>query len=534
MALDVVHWGGAWGPAPAVVATSAWNGMGFTPHQIWAWRRAEMNALAESPFLNANGSRATMAHIRTLPPRARSSERLWAVAEALVKPLLQRLEALPTGSRVALVLGLAERFADGAPARMRVGRGELERGLLALFESQGLEVIHTVVPRGHAGFAHGVIEACAALTARQVEAAVVGGVDTYYDPDVVESLILSKRLFDGENLDSFIPGEGGAFCLLTRGDVATRSRWPVLARIESAASNEEPAHMGTDLPCLGLGLSRPLRAISDRLEQERRLIDLWLGDLTNENYRTQEWMLAFPRASAGVSAPESDVQFLPVFLGDLGAATMPTGAVLAVESFLRGDLPASTCVVMGSSVGEHRGAVLLTRELGTARDAGPASLRAPPMSVRASVIPPPMPSARVSEVVPAAPSLRPSELPAPVPSFRPSELPSPVPSFRPSELPAPVPSSRFSEIVPAMPGSRASDVPAPSMLGLVSYASACAEAAVRPERAAAAWAKYGLAGAAIEEQHRAWREHFDASPEERAEFERYFEQFKAHWRVQRT
>lgn len=497
MALDVVHWGGKWGPAPAIVATSAWNGMGFTPHQIWAWRRAEMNALAESPFLCPNGSRTTMAHIRTLPVRARGPERIRTIAEALVSMLLPPLGALPPSSKVGLVLCLAERFEDRAPARLRAGRGELEAALLALLEGQGLDIVHLLVPRGHAAFAHGVIEACAALSAHQVDAAIVGGVDTYYDPDVMETLFAAKRVFDGENLDSFIPGEGGAFCLIARSDIANRHKWPILARVESAASNEEPAHMGTDLPCLGLGLSRPMRAISDRLDAEHRKIDLWLGDLTNENYRTQEWMLAFPRASAGVTGPGAAMQFLPVFLGDLGAATMPTAAVIAVESFIRGDPAAKTCLISGSSTGEHRGALLLAAETAGGSGGSPSAIPVRPVSV---------PAMLAASVEPSSP---PQSI-APPSRARVSALPPGL--EEPSAPPA------------ALQGAK---------LGLISYASTCAEAAVHPERAAAAWAKYGLAGETLDAEHRAWRLQFEAYPEERAEFERHFEQFKAHWRAQK-
>jgi 3-oxoacyl-[acyl-carrier-protein] synthase-1 len=484
MALDVVHWGGARGPAPAIVATSAWNGMGFTPHQIWAWRRAEMNAFAESPFLCRNGARAIMAFIRTLPLRAKGSERLRAIAAALLEPLLSRLDALPPSSRVGLALCLAERFADTAPPHLRKGRGELEAALLALLQARGRDVVPIVVCRGHAAFAHAILEANAALASHAVDAVVVGGVDTYYDPDVVELLLDVGRLFDGENLDSFIPGEGGAFCLVVRSDIASRCKWPVLARVESAASNEEPAHMATDLPCLGLGLSRPLRAIADRLRDENRDIDLWLGDLTNENYRQQEWMLAFPRASAGVSGPGATLQSLPVFLGDLGAATMPTAAVLAVESFLRGDPEASNCVLFGSSFGEHRGAVLLRNEA-----ASPPTTR-----TRDSLV-----------AIEASPMSAPA-------SRRSSRMSIPPISIAPPSAP---PASHL--------GAR---------LGLISYASACAEATVHPERAAAAWAKYGLAGPAVEAEHRAWRTQFESYPEERAEFESHLEQFRKHWRAQ--
>jgi 3-oxoacyl-[acyl-carrier-protein] synthase-1 len=448
-----------------------------------------MNALAESPFLCRNGSRAIMAFIRTLPVRARGPERLRIIAEALLRPLLARLGALPAGSKVGLVVCLAERFDDAAPAPLRKGRGELEAALLALLRSRGLEVVHIFVPRGHASLAHGIIEANAVLSSRDIDVAIVGGLDTYYDPDVVESLLEQNRIFDGENLDSFIPGEGGAFCLIARSDIASRYKWPVLARVESAASNEEPAHRGTDLPCLGLGLSRPMRAISDRLLGEHRVIDFWLGDVTNEDYRNQEWLLAIPRACADVTKPKAtSMQFLPAFLGDLGAATMATAAVLAVESFLRGDLKADNCLIFGSSFGEHRGAVLLASE-SSAPAATEGGSRAPQPATGPASIPP----RRASREIPAA--------------------------------------SPPKEATPGAVAPSATELGA--KLGLISYASACAEAAVYPPRTAAAWTKYGLAGLAVVAEHEAWRRHFEKYPEERAEFDRQFEQLKEHWRTQK-
>jgi hypothetical protein len=54
------------------------------------------------------------------------------------------------------------------------------------------------------------------------------------------------------------------------------------------------------------------------------------------------------------------LELLPPFLGDLGAATLPTAMVIAVEGFTRGDPAAQTCLACASSAGPGRGAVLLS------------------------------------------------------------------------------------------------------------------------------------------------------------------------------
>jgi hypothetical protein len=115
------------------------------------------------------------------------------------------------------------------------------------------------------------------------------------------------------------------------------------------------------VPCMGMGLSRTLTPLADRLRQERRRIEWILGDVTNEDYRAHELQLAFPRIVRDVTPPEFPLEFLPMAMGDLGAATVPTAVAIAGEGMSRGDPGAKTCVVFASSVGEDRGGVLLSK-----------------------------------------------------------------------------------------------------------------------------------------------------------------------------
>lgn len=362
MTADAINWGGSWGSAPVVVATAAWNGLAFNPHQIWASRRAELTAFAETPFRCTNGERATMAQIRTLPPRSYGLDRMSVIGRRLIDELLPMLRKVPSGSRLALALCLSDRFAGrGKAKRFSVERAAMEKALVDRLEQHGWAPLLHTEARGHASLAFAMIEADAALASGAVDLAIVGGVETYYDPDVIDELLQQQRLFDGENLDGFIPGEGGAFFLLARPELARRANWEPVARVESAVTAQEPASMFSDAPCQAIGLSRALGAVADRLRKEKRLIDWWLGDLTNENYRVHEWQLALPRASAGVSGQNSTMEFLPVLLGDLGAATMPTGVAIAAEGFLRRDPDAKNCLIVGSSTNADRGAVLLGR-----------------------------------------------------------------------------------------------------------------------------------------------------------------------------
>lgn len=364
MTLDVHHFGGKHPAAPLVCGLAAWNGLGFDPHQIWAFRRAELTAFAESPFHCGNGARATMAQIRTLPPKLLGADRLIAIAQRLVGSLGTELAAL-AGSRIGVVLGLPERMSSDGGARVfQNQRRRLEESVAERLGEARLEPVLRSVARGHASFAHAVVEAAAALSSRALDAVLVGGLDTRWDPLAVEELIEAQRLFDGENPDSFIPGEGGALLLLSRKDVARALRWPILARLESAVTNREPATIHNDVGNLGLGLSRAARAVADRLVEEKRSLDWWITDLTPEDFRVNEFSLAWPRGCAGVFTERSVLDHPSIHLGDLGAASMPTAAAIAVEGMRRGAPVAATCLVTGSSDGGDRGVVLVAAEPG--------------------------------------------------------------------------------------------------------------------------------------------------------------------------
>ena len=140
----------------------------------------------------------------------------------------------------------------------------------------------------------------------------------------------------------------------------------MLATIDSAATNEEVATRDSTVGLLGQGLSKPAVAIAKRLQEEKRALDWWISDATGEPFRVQELQLAWPRAAHKVMSPDGIIDLLPTNLGDLGAATMPTAAVLAIEGLRRGDPAGSTCLITGSSDDGSRGVVLLT-----ARDPAP-------------------------------------------------------------------------------------------------------------------------------------------------------------------
>ena len=365
MSASLRRFGAATVPPLLLCHTGAINGLAFDPWQLWAFLRAELAAFAETPFRCANGTRATMAHVQTLHPQSSGIERLVPLGTELLHGLTALLARAPADLRVALVLCLPARMADGAggvfPKQRRVLERELAGWLAAAQSARGApDPMVRTVALGHASMAYALDE-LAPVLGRGVDAAIVLGLDTGYDPAWVEHLLVTERLFDGERLDAAIPGEGGALALLATPDAAARCRWPVLAHVTASATAREPATIDNDVPMLALALSRCAVAATDALEAQGRALDWWVTDMTAEPYRVQEFQLVWPRASARRVRPDGALTFLASQLGDLGAAAMPTALCLAAEGFARGAPAADTCLVTGSSPGGERGVVLVER-----------------------------------------------------------------------------------------------------------------------------------------------------------------------------
>ncbi len=358
--------GGRHGAELCVGALSAINALGFCAYETWACRRAELTGYGESPFRLPGGQRATMAFVPTLAPTCFGGVRMLVLLERALAPLLQTVDgAFGRGARVGLALSLPERM-DGRHAQRRFAleRRQLETHAHARCVEHGLEPTVAVVPSGHAGGALALLWAALRLEAGQIDLALVGGVDSYYDPEVMQALILDRRVLCADQLDAIVPGEGASFALLATSRQLRAHGLPRLCRLQTISAGEEPRSMGSRAPCMGQGLSATALPAADRLREERRSLGWILGDVTNEDYRAHEFQLAFPRIVRNVVPGEIALEFLPMAMGDLGAATVPTALALAAEGFTRGDPESESCLLLASSIGQDRGAVLASKTEG--------------------------------------------------------------------------------------------------------------------------------------------------------------------------
>lgn len=361
MALDVEHLPRGGRGEVAVVATGTYNAIAPSVYQTWAWYRAETTGSVGSPFRLPSGNVLTFARVRQLEPRIFGADRFEALAVQATEQLVPTLRKLPRETRIGFVFCLPL-WAD---ARTGTGLGavvrrRIESRLLVPFIEAGYDVIGRAEARGHAAFAHGVLDVVRMFESDALDVAVIIGVDSHYHPDLLEVLFEDKRVIDADWRDGFIPGEAASAVALARGVVAKELGLERIATLDTVATDHEVATIDNHIGMQGQGLTRPAMEACKRLREEDRYLDWWLSDATGEPLRILELQVVWPRASTHAMHPQSAIDLLPVHFGEIGAATMPTALALGIEGLRRGSPAGRTVVCTGSSDDGARGVVLAT------------------------------------------------------------------------------------------------------------------------------------------------------------------------------
>lgn len=239
----------------------------------------------------------------------------------------------------------------------------LARDLLkAIEERSSVAIDHrrsVLVSHCRAGGGEAIRIALDRLRTRQDEAIAVGGVDSYFDPAVLERLDREFRLHSLNCENGFVPGEGAAFLLLT-----TRSQATSLHRFGQiiAAEHElEPRPYGSPDPCQGLGMTAAVKKAVGSVGAKARRIDWVLTDVANERHRVDEWQYAAARNHEAFTRDYLQDQAL-LRTGDLGSASAATLLVIACMNWQTGAARSGLALVAMHSDGPHRSVVVAAEE----------------------------------------------------------------------------------------------------------------------------------------------------------------------------
>lgn len=209
-----------------------------------------------------------------------------------------------------------------------------------------------IVPSGRAAGLMALHSAIAMLGAG-AEYALLGGMDTFLDAEVLSTLEEEGRLLMEGALDGFAPGEGAAFLLLGADAAIERDGLTRLAFVNPPGLAHEPGHRYSDVPFRGEGLAAAVSAALGYCNGQR--MRSVLCSLNGEQLGAKEWGVAVIRNHAGFDDDPMLVHPADCF-GDVGAAIAPVLIGLAAIGLWEGYLPGPALVWCASDA-ELRGAV---------------------------------------------------------------------------------------------------------------------------------------------------------------------------------
>lgn len=342
----------------AVIGTGACTAVGHGAPAVAAAVRAGIAGMAAHPYMiDVAGKPMTVCACPGLPIELSWRERLQALAVSAASEAIGAWRRVSRVSKnLVVLLALPEHSPDGLPLdeEWLTARVVERAGLRdAVVRSHGLA-------GGHAGGVRCIELALSVIARDPTLLCLVGGVDSYIEANRLECLDRDERLHSERTIWGLSPGEGSGFCLLASYRTAVDHGLPPLGEVVSVASDVEPVPLGSPGGiCVGEGLSRTFKKALSVLDAGKT-IDQTICDMNGEPYRADEYGFSVLRASR-FFAPDAECLTPADCWGDVGSASGPLCAVLAMAAWQKGYAAGPRTLVYGSSDGGLRGAMVLSQ-----------------------------------------------------------------------------------------------------------------------------------------------------------------------------
>lgn len=340
-----------------VVGIGAYTAVGLNAASTAAAVRAGVDEFEEHPFmLNRQGEPYVLAMAPAIEPTLIGADRYvtlatWSLQEALQplieagvpQPPLTALVALPE-RRPGLPSALAEQLTQwlGHP---RADHPAFQRVLTA--------------HNGHSAGLSALATAGRLLSAGDSQFCLVGGIDSYTDPQTLEWLEQNEQLHTEINAWGFVPGEAAGFALVCTEQAANQYRMPIKARITAVTTKTEQHVIKSESVCIGEGLTQALRETLSALPPNGQVNQI-LCDQNGEVYRADEFGFMICRLSEHLE-DVSRFNAPADCWGEVGAATGPLLLNLAIAAAERGYSHGLYTRVSASSEAGGRAAALYWR-----------------------------------------------------------------------------------------------------------------------------------------------------------------------------
>lgn len=342
-----------------LVGGGACTSVGSTLAASAAAVRAGIAAFANHAFVvDAAGQPMTVGCASYLPEHARGVERLLklaipAAAEAftVLSPWADRMPPLP------VVVGLPSPRPDLPVGFERAFRDQLQARLQ---RSVPIASVETIM-QGHSAGLMALELARRQILGGTAEFVLVGGVDSYLDPLMLECLESCQQIHSAgvdNNAWGFVPSEAAGFCLVASARAAERRGIEPLGTLRALALAREAALINTEAVCLGRGLTEAFHQVFRSLNSPGERIDTIICDMNGEPYRADEFGFATIRTNEQfVNAAEFEAP--ADCWGDVGAASGPLFINLALIGHAKNYLQGERTLVWTSSESGERAATII-------------------------------------------------------------------------------------------------------------------------------------------------------------------------------
>ena len=331
----------------SIVASGLVTAVGFNSAASLAALRAGVSGIRETHLADRQSGGPLLGAKVDLPHWWEGLDKVVDLAAPAIDECLQA--ALPEEpERIPILLGVA--------SPDRPGRWEgLDTRLLEKIELK-LDLSHHPESRtfatGQTAGIHGMIAAYDILTKRKARCCIIAGADSYLQQDTVDAYVAQQRIMTEDNSNGFFPGEAGAAVLVTLGGWDKGSQ----IQVRGLGTANEPAPIASEEPFRGEGLTEAVRlALQDA---GLTLEDLaWsLTDITGEHYKFKEAGFATGRLSSGSREDIFDIWHPIEYLGEIGAAMVPTLLAWALHAGQKGYAPGARALCHVGNDGCERGA----------------------------------------------------------------------------------------------------------------------------------------------------------------------------------
>ena len=315
-----------------VASVGIMSAVGLSAAETEAAVRARMMRFAETAYRDKHFEPFTLALVPNdevpkegdtpRPPRGTArEERMLGLAARALRECLAPLSS-DAAKGLPLIVALPE-----TESRIPLNRERFVTRLAANFPS-AIDVERSVSTHaGRAGGLAAIGQAVVAIQGGYADFIVAGGVDSYCDLYVLGTLDMEQRIKSSTNLDGFIPGEGAAFLLLARANVAKARGLPARAVVSQVAVGNEAGHLYSAEPYRGDGLATTLAQLGASGAFYAPVADVY-SSMNGESHWAKEWGVGYARnrslfeADIGMHHPADS-------LGDTGSASGPLMVGLA-------------------------------------------------------------------------------------------------------------------------------------------------------------------------------------------------------------